>query len=333
MMTELIAELNRLLSSDHSPRGRLDTGPAHEKGPDLGLLRLMREEPSSADETLFVQRFWEPFTGADIESAGGGLVLASTPDCTKAGLYCSPRLVHADSIASAPVSAASGLGEVDADAFLLYAGVGTRLAEDIRCGIRTADCLTWLGVWQTPEKVLITGAHLGWRSLAAGLHFRLIDAVREHCPSIASFRRTLTRGSCHYFGPAVFGASYPCRMDDVGQGLSDLSLTRSHREAAVAVPEAAFGLATYGPLLKPHSSEEGAKCFPDLQLLCLLDLIREGVPGNHVLLHRVNTATSQVYPSHRWRHLRRNPETPLRLLSHVLVPSGLPLNCFPRAHF
>lgn len=332
MMTELIGELTLLLTRDHSQRDQAHVLPNLEPEKNRKLVRLMHEEPSTPEQTLVVQRFWEPLLGADLDAAARLPQLASTPDCRNVEFYSSPRLVHADAIASAPMAAASEVQQVEADAFLLHAPIGTQLGHDIRCGIRTADCLTWLGVWQTPEKLLITGAHLGWRSFAAGLHFRLIDAIRTLCPSAASFSRTLSHGSCHYFGPTVFGSEYPCRMDDVGQKLKDLEVKRSHREAAVPLPNEAFGLATFGPLLRPHASAKGEKCFPDLQLLCLLDLIREGIPVDHVLLHRVNTATSSVYPSHRWRHRKQGPETPVRLLSQVLVPSGQPLNCFPDVH-
>jgi copper oxidase (laccase) domain-containing protein len=330
MNTELTKTVITLWTHDRRADGQTSFDP--EKTTRPLLLRLTEAEPSTPDATLILSDFWKTQHSEQRPPDGCLPVLASTPDCKHADAYHSPRLVHGDTLTSVHMAAASDLSNHVADAFLLHAPVGTVLNQGVHCGIRTADCLTWIGVWQTPQVVLLSAAHLGWRSCVAGLHFHILDAVRRHCPTEASYRKTLEMGSCHYLSPAVFGASYPCRMEDVGAGFMELAQVRTRRNAALAIPESSYAVALFGPSQQPQPASDGERCSPDLQLLVWLDLIREGIPSQRALLHRVNTATSTVYPSHRWRHRRADPNTPVRLLSHVSIPAHQALDWFPHVH-
>ena len=181
----------------------------------------------------------------------------------------------------------------------------------VQLGMRTADCLTWVSIFELSNVHLVTFAHLGWRSFAKGLHFKILDTIS----SLVDFE-TWKGTAQHYLSPSIFGQSYPCHWNDVGRALENLNAQRSKRVAPVTgeVGSLAAWLATAQQLAGTDPIND--RCHPDLQLLCLLDIVATGISPNRILVHRVNTAESLVYPSYRTGLKKENSNT-RRLLTLV----------------
>jgi copper oxidase (laccase) domain-containing protein len=181
-----------------------------------------------------------------------------------------------------------------------------RLAQHrVRVGMRTADCLTWVCCLQVGQKTVVALAHLGWRGFTAALLWRMAKAILKLCEQDGK-----AWGSAwHYLSPSVFAKDYPCDDRDVGDAIRNLDLLlERERETESGIHGGLLGDALRrrndeGYWLVRHrlSGFSGTKCYPDLQLLVLADLLCLGANPEQVIVHRVNTATSENYPSYRHR--------------------------------
>lgn len=269
---------------------------------------------------------------------------ASLVSCSheeQAGRYLTPMLVHGTDmvVLDRRYSASSGMRMKSKTQDQLMASLSRSAPDDERCkadallwieddahapghapapwkiGMRTADCLTWAFAGRLnpsaptlaePRGTRIFGlVHLGWRGLAAGLHWMVLAKVRDlltdHATGAcvqgpdASMREFFATAR-HYFSPAIFPSHYPCGLEDVGHHLLALP-----GPAAQVGPDAAtHGLApSMSATRRALCGFKTKECRPDIQLLTLLDLLCWGVPPETILVHRVNTAASPHYPSYR----------------------------------
>ncbi len=281
----------------------------NSKEPLLHQIKALREgDLSQAPCRLFTGRPPSVSQGLAIPQAfqDPGLRLISAPDARLVQGVSTPKLVHGDHIVHLPAARHKELAESEADAFVLSLDPGEPWPEDLRVGIRTADCLTWIGLWSNPRGRWLTAAHLGWRSFALGLHFKVMSQLSEHLGS------TLTQS--HYLGPCVFGKDYPCHQHDVGEALRKLDLQRQKEPGRLPVEPACYQAAS-------PADATGEKLHPDLQLLCLLDFLRLGIPAADILMHRVNTAHCDTYPSHRFRGEKKQFHPKTRLLTFLELTS------------
>jgi hypothetical protein len=104
------------------------------------------------------------------------------------------------------------------------------------------------------------------------------------------------REAWHYLSPAIFGKDYQCGLLDVGTALKNLP-----GKASTHLTEARLDRTSSvaSQLSQELCGFEGEHCYPDLQLLALVDLIGLGIDPNQIILHRVNTFESRFYPSYR----------------------------------
>ena len=168
-----------------------------------------------------------------------------------------------------------------------------------RVGMRTADCLTWVCCLQVEQKTVVALAHLGWRGFTTALHWRMAKELLRLCGQDGK-----AWGSArHYLSPSVFAQDYPCDDRDVGEAIRNLdSLAEREREGGILEDALRRRNAEGCRLLRNRlSGFSGTKCYPDIQLLVLADLLCLGANPEQVIVHRVNTATSEIYPSFRHR--------------------------------
>lgn len=185
----------------------------------------------------------------------------------------------------------------------------------IRVGIRTADCLTWVAAGKATDgngrltRIYLL-AHLGWRSLAAGLHWKLAKRVDEIDAS-----QSFWNNSWHYLSPCIQASDYPCGWNDVGNALSQLG-----EIATSEMPDAA-------KLRKSYSIEKAIEqalgrrdefCWPDIRKLALIDLLCLGAQPAQIMSHEINTARSNFYPSHR-RFMAKGQASQERLLTLLAI--------------
>jgi copper oxidase (laccase) domain-containing protein len=169
--------------------------------------------------------------------------------------------------------------------------------------MRTADCLTWVCCLQMGQKTIIAFAHLGWRGYTAALLWRMAKEILRLCEEDGG----AWRSARHYLSPSVFAKDYPCDDRDVGKAIRNLD-SLIEREGEIGIEGGILGDA-----LRRRNAEgcrlvrnrlsgfSGTKCYPDLQLLVLADLLCLGATPEQIIAHRVNTATSENYPSYRHR--------------------------------
>lgn len=265
--------------------------------------------------------------------------LESCCDESLAGDFVTPVLVHGADIHVVDLTRPTVCGtqplmkglhpneppseRIRADALVVVASTSSPAAADVpgavlngsarpglTLGMRTADCLTWAFVAPLPLQdsesappVLVMGlVHLGWRSLTAGLHWRVVATLESQLRSVGfSDTRAFWDRAHHYLGPTIAGTDYPCGLHDVGVALH-------------AVPACLGHLNLHGPSAQARERRSSAPvaglarqlggfaadaCFPDLQLLGLLDLLCLGARSESIIVHRVNTARSPNYPSYR----------------------------------
>lgn len=191
----------------------------------------------------------------------------------------------------------------------LAAGSGAQfemsVQQTVRVGMRTADCLTWVCCLQVGQKTIVAFAHLGWRGYTAALLWRMAKEILRLCEQDGK----AWWSARHYLSPSVFAKDYPCDDGDVGEAIRNLD-NRLERERE---RESEIHGGLLGDALRRRNNEDcrlllnqfagfsGSKCYPDLQLLALADLLCLGANPELVVVHRVNTATSENYPSYRHR--------------------------------
>lgn len=277
----------------------------------------------------------EPLSSMRIEGFAEelGVELLSYSDARDAEPFFSPSLEHGSEIQIVDLSAPTiwdgsdscfvTAGRANADGAIIIVpsqGQGSAQVESqdralppraVRVGMRTADCLTWVCCLQAGPKTVVGLAHLGWRGFTAALHWRMAREMLRLCQGDEAG----WRGARHYLSPSVFAEDYPCDDRDVGAAIRNL--------------DALVARLSDGPLLenalRQREAEEcthlrhrlagfsGTKCYPDLQLLVLADLLCLGAGPERVNLHRVNTARSTAYPSYRHRAAKAFPDGRSRL--------------------